>query len=214
MWTLHWFEAKGDLGAWKSTLAAEIEATRAIVAGFVAPPRLDILIQRGAGVIEEIGIGGYSFDATSLTLTIDPDNPRFSCSLTDGTLRRQVAHEVHHCLRWAGPGYGRTLGEAMVSEGLAGQFAGRLFRSPPEPWERAVEPSLADLLLPDPETLAAPHYDHGAWFFGRGGYPRWLGYTLGYRMAGAWLQSRPEVDAHTFVNVPAVEVLASWSGTR
>ena len=59
-------------------------------------------------------------------LTLDPDNPQFATCISDGTLRRQVAHEVHHCLRMAGPGYGRVLGEALVSEGLAGHFTRRL----------------------------------------------------------------------------------------
>jgi hypothetical protein len=72
------------------------------------------------------------------SLTLDPDNPNFERSLGDGDLRRTIAHEVHHCMRMAGPGYGWTLGEALVSEGLAGQFVHRLFGSPPEPWECAV----------------------------------------------------------------------------
>lgn len=33
-----------------------------------------------------------------------------------------VAHELHHIKRWRGPGYGRTWGESMVSEGLALKF--------------------------------------------------------------------------------------------
>lgn len=72
------------------------------------------------------------------SLTIDPANPNFAHSLRDGDLRRAVAHEAHRCMRMAGPGYGWSLGEALVSEGLAGHFASRLFDSPPAPWECAV----------------------------------------------------------------------------
>ena len=212
MWTLHWLEAKGDLGPWKGQISSEIEATREVVADFVRPPRVDILIQRGRWVIQEIGLAGRTFDATLMALTIDPESPNFAASLSDGALRRQVAHEIHHCLRWAGPGYGRTLGEALVSEGLAGQFVGHLFGTPPEIWERAVEPATADLLFPDAVSLRAPRYDHMAWFYGTGGYPKWLGYTIGYRMAGAWLRSRANIDPQTFIAVPAADVLAA--GTR
>ncbi|MFX5570653.1 DUF2268 domain-containing putative Zn-dependent protease [Acinetobacter baumannii] len=27
-------------------------------------------------------------------------------------------------------------------------------------------------------------HDHGAWFFGTGALPRWVGYSLGYQMVG------------------------------
>src|SRR5215813_6028282 len=137
-WTIHWLEASGDLRPWRPSIAAEIEATRGIVGSLVTPPRLDILVERSSRVIAEIGMVGHAYRHSLFSLSVDPDNPRFEPSLHDGTLRRQVAHEVHHCLRYAGPGYGKTLGEAMVSEGLAGQFASRLFGSPPEPWERVA----------------------------------------------------------------------------
>lgn len=35
--------------------------------------------------------------------------------LENGTLVRQIVHEVHHCLRMRGPGYGWTLGYQMVA---------------------------------------------------------------------------------------------------
>nr|WP_274517589.1 DUF2268 domain-containing putative Zn-dependent protease [Pseudomonas sp. GM18] len=64
-------------------------------------------------------------------MTLDPDNPNLLPSLRTGTLHRQIVHEVHHCLRIAGPGYGWTLGEALVSEGLAGQFVRHLLGKRP-----------------------------------------------------------------------------------
>jgi hypothetical protein len=107
-----------------------------------------------------------------------------------GDLRRTVAHEVHHCLRMAGPGYGWTLGEALVSEGLAGRFVSRLFGSPSESWECAVSDEERRANLPDNTTLLSTGHDHLAWFFGFGGcHPRWLGYTLGYRIVGDWLDA-------------------------
>jgi hypothetical protein len=211
-WTIHWLEATGDLQPWRQPIATEIEATRGIVSSLVTAPRLDILVERSNRVIPEIGMVGHAYRHSLFSLTVDPDNSHFEPSLRDGTLRRQVAHEVHHCLRHAGPGYGRTLGEAMVSEGLAGHFATRLFNSPPEPWERAVDDIEAWRLFPDRDALASSTYDHNAWFFGVGGrYPRWLGYTLGYMLAGRWLRSVPEADGQTMVNVPAAKVLSAWS---
>jgi hypothetical protein len=214
-WSLHWLEAEGELAPWRSQIAAEIEATKTIIAGHIAPPRLDILVQHIPGwVIPEIGLVGHTYRRSLFSLTVDPANANFAPSLTDGTLRRQVAHEVHHCLRHAGPGHGRSLGEALVSEGLAGQFVTHLFAAQPEPWERAVEPAVANRLFPDNAALAAADYDHQAWFYGGGVYPRWLGYTLGYMIAQRWLDTAPEANATMLVNVTANEVLAAWTSAK
>jgi uncharacterized protein YjaZ len=172
-------------------------------------PSLDIMVQRLSGaVIPEIGMVGHAYRKRLFGLTLDPDNPHFPRCLEDGTLRRQVAHEVHHCLRMAAVGYGRTLGEALVSEGLAGRFASHLFGTPPEPWERAIDEAALRAHCPDAAALSTPGYDYAAWFFGASGqHPRWLGYTLGYRIAGDWLAATPGVEGDTWMNVPADAVL-------
>lgn len=212
-WTLHWLEAEGELETWRPRIAAEIAVTRDIVSRLITPPRLDVLVQRIPGwVIPEIGMAGHAHRRSLLSLTLDPDNPHFAGCLVDGTLRRQVAHEVHHCLRNAGPGYGHSLGEALVSEGLAGHFVTRLFGTPPELWERAVEPTKAVSLFPDADALASTSYNHEAWFFGSGGkYPRWLGYTLGYMIVGRWLEAKADVDGPTLVDIAAADVLSVWN---
>lgn len=215
-WQPHWLEASGDLGPWRDTIIAEIEIARHAIADLLPVPPLDILVQRAAGavaVIPNIGMVGHAYRAGLFALTVDPNNPNFERALSDGTLRRQVAHEAHHCLRMAGRGYGRTLGKALVSEGLAGRFTGHLFGTPPEPWERAVTPDVLKAHLPDADALAGKDYGHHAWFYGMGGrYPRWLGYTLGYEIVGDWLAATPEVSGDMWVNVPAKEVLAAARG--
>jgi hypothetical protein len=193
-------------------IAAEVSATYASVSRLITPPRLDILVQRRGMVIPEIGMVGQAYRKGLFALTLDPNNPHFTGCLGDGTLRRQVAHEVHHCLRMGGPGYGRTLAEALVSEGLAGHFSRWLFNNPPEPWEYAVTDDVLDAHRPDKETLSAKWYNHAEWFFGAGGRrPRWLGYTLGYRVVGDWLAGTPAVDGDLFVSVAAETVLTAAS---
>lgn len=214
-WHLHWLEAEGELTPWRDRIAVEIETARMAVAGVLPPFRLDILVERVAGaVIPEIGTTGRAYRPGLCSLTVDPLNPNFGPSLESGDIRRTIAHEVHHCRRFAGPGYGRTLGEAIVSEGLAGQFAGRLFDAPPEPWECALDDTALRAHLPSAAELRAPNQDHAGWFFGAGGrHPRWLGYTLGYRIVGDWLAANPVLDGETWVTVPAAVVLAAsaWS---
>lgn len=213
-WQLHWLEAEGGLQDWQGQIVSEIETARDVIARLVAIPRLDILLQRVKGaVIPEIGMLGRAYRKSLLSITFDPSNRNFSACVSNGTLCRQVAHEVHHCLRMAGPGYGRSLGEALVSEGLAGQFVSMLFGSPPEPWECAVDDTVLCANLPDPAVLSAGGYDHAAWFFGTDrDRPRWFGYTLGYRLVGLWLDRVNNVDGPTWVSVSAATVLSETWG--
>ncbi|XCY77627.1 DUF2268 domain-containing putative Zn-dependent protease [Pseudomonas sp. CBR-F] len=140
-WTLHWLEASGSLAQFRPELIREFEVAYEAIAQLLPPPRLDILIQRLPGeILPELGLMGRAYRSTMFSMTLDPDNPNFLTSLRSGALRRHVVHEVHHCLRMAGPGYGWTLGEAMVSEGLAGQFVRQVLGSEPELWERALAP--------------------------------------------------------------------------
>ena len=205
------FTCHDALTPWRAQILSEIEATRESIAMLVPTPALSVELRHAPDwVIPEIGMAGFCQGAGTFTLSFDPGNRQFTPSLADGTLRRQVAHEVHHCLRNAGPGYGPSLGEALVSEGLAGQFVNRLYGTPPEPWEKAVAPRDAWRFLPDDKTLGLPMYDHNAWFFGTGGtYPRWLGYTLGYLLAGRWRALEPEANGERLVNVSAADVITA-----
>lgn len=207
-WTLHWLEASGTLDDVRRDLLQNFEAAYATISKLMRPPRLDVLVQRLAGqTIPEMGIVGRAYRSTLFAMTVDPDNPNFAPSLQDGALHRQIVHEIHHCLRMAGPGYGWTLGEALVSEGLAGQFVRRLLGTEPEPWESAVSPEALRKAPVDMKTLGATNYDHPSWFYGTGARARWLGYTLGYQMARCWLETVGEIDAATWINVPAKTII-------
>ncbi len=210
-WTLHWLEAEGSLGAWRHAIENEILATREAIADVLTPPRLDVLIQYLPGmVIPEIGWVGHAYRHSLFSLQCDPGNENFEPSLSNGAVRRQVAHEVHHCLRMSGPGYGRTLGEAVVSEGLAGHFVRLLYDNSPEPWECGLGEDELKQHLPGREDLHATEYDHAAWFFGAGGRrPRWVGYSLGYVLVRHWLDNQPGIGIDTLINVDASTVLSA-----
>lgn len=118
------------------------------------------------------------------------------CTCLTRILDRLIAHELNHVLRWDSVGYGKTLGKALVSEGLAGQFAKQLFGSPPELWEDAASPEKLSCYLARAETLwDDPSYDHDEWFFGSKDIPRWAGYTLGYQIVGEYLRHHPSATA-------------------
>ena len=209
---VHWLEAEGDLGPWRSRIAAKIEATReGFLARAVPPPPFDILIQRVAGaVVPETGMVGHAYREGLVALTLELDNPHLAVALRDGAVRRQMAHEVHYCMHVAGRGYDRTQGEVLVSEVLAGRFTGWLFESLPEPWEQVVEEDALRAHTPNAAILQAPDDDYAVWFFGVGGrLSRWFGYLIGYRLADEWLTTEGGMDGDACVNVPADVVRAT-----
>ena len=186
MWTID--EVSPTVRPHAEPIATAIQAVFDRVAALAEPRPIAFSLKADRSrVIQRLGHGGFCGDAGTIRLFFDPRNPEMARYL-GLELERTIAHEYHHALRWAGPGYGAKLGAQLVSEGLAGQFVRQLYASPPEPWERALDPD-------DLEPWRAKAYDafdardhgHANWFFGANGNPPWLGYTLGYDLVGRYM---------------------------
>ncbi len=69
-----------------------------------------------AGSIPEVGVGGCTDSHGDVFISID-DTPRGGLRAALSTwIPATVAHELHHSSRTrTGPGYGTTLGDALVS---------------------------------------------------------------------------------------------------
>lgn len=147
------------------------------------------------------GIGGRGLSGTEVELVVAPSLPS---STVAARLPSLAAHEFHHAARFRGPGYGNTLLQAMVSEGLADHYASELFGEPLPPWVMAL--SEADLLLwldRARPRFDSTTYNHSAWFFGTGNVPNWTGYTIGFRLVGDYLAAHPGSTAASLVNLGA-----------
>ena len=155
------------------------------------------------GVIPEIGISGSCPQPGLILLTIDPNNKTLGKSLGN-PLERMIAHELHHALRRETVGYGKTLLEALVSEGLAGHFSQELYGNDPEPWESALSNrnlrNIAKLALSEADSYK---YDHQTWFFGDGYLPKWSGYTLGWKITQDLPGELNGLKYSQFISVPA-----------
>jgi len=150
------------------------------------------------------GVGGFAPNGRAIEIHINPDFPDLETILRE-RVPLTVAHELHHATRWRGPGYGSTLLEWMISEGLADHFAVELLGVPLPPWSRAFPESETSAFLAQarPE-LDSTRFDSGAWFFGtRADLPRWTGYTLGYRLVENYQAANPGSSAADLVNTPA-----------
>jgi uncharacterized protein YjaZ len=150
------------------------------------------------------GVGGFTPSGQSVEIYVDPAFPGLA-QLLPARLPPLAAHELHHAKRWRGPGYGRTLGEALVSEGLADRFSIELLGAPVPPWSDALprDETAHFLDLARPELDSAT-YDHSRWFFGTSPtLPRWTGYTLGFRLVESYQAGHPGASAAQLVDTPA-----------
>lgn len=208
IWFLHWLTASGGLEEFQQRISIEIAEAFRTLEHFVSPPKLDILLDRSKHTIPEIGILGQAHNNMLFSLNFDPGNPNLRPNLINGTLQRQLLHEIHHCMRMAGPGYGWTLGEALVSEGLAGHFVQYLMNTPSELWEHAVNIDVLKAHRPSVAELQSIDYNHAEWFFGRGHIPRWLGYSIGFEFVRLWRETIRPVTQDQWINTPSNEILA------
>ena len=64
------------------------------------------------------GMSGAAPNTDQVYILLDPDHPRLVKSLSEETIAT-VAHEYHHTLRKRTTGFGASLFDALVSEGLA-----------------------------------------------------------------------------------------------
>lgn len=90
-----------------------------------------------------------------------------------------INHELHHMARWQNPGYGRTLGGALLSEGLATYYEEQV-SGWSSPWSKAAPAK--DAISAAVKDWDDKGYNHSEWFLA-GPYGKWTGYGLGYRLA-------------------------------
>jgi Predicted Zn-dependent protease (DUF2268) len=192
-WSIHLLNARGKLDGYVGRVTRALARAEADLRDVCHSVMVDIIVRAAEGPQPpEFAVLGWSFQAGKIELKLDIHNPNLGAVL-EPALRKTVFHEFHHVLRWDGPGYGETLGEALVSEGLAQHFVHQLEACAPEPWEIAVPRSRLKEYAPKAgASYDDSEYSHSEWFFGSGDLPNWLGYSLGHRLVGDYLRDHPE----------------------
>jgi hypothetical protein len=157
-----------------------------------------------AGAIPGLGFGGFNPSAQEVILSFDPNAAVLDRSIRED-LGPTVAHELHHALRRRTVGYGSTLLQAMVTEGLADHFAIEVLASGPPIWSKALDRETTSVMRSraEEEWNRSP-YDHARWFYGtEPSIPRWTGYTVGFDLVEAYLADDPTRRASDLVDEPA-----------
>jgi len=203
MWKI--IEVSPTVEPYQNQISALMDAVRVRVSTVAKPKKMNFILKADPSRTLDIhGFGGFCCDPDLIQLSFNPKNPNMELHF-DETLERVIAHEYHHALRSAGPGYGAKLGSALSAEGLAGHFGKQLYQSAPEPWEALTAKELLPWRDEAYENFDSTSHGHANWFFGTGDYPHWLGYSLGYDMIGRYLTNHKDETALSLAGAPSTE---------
>ena len=195
----HILTASKDIIPFKAEFKGVTESAVVSVKKLLPIKDVDIIFYNNPGATfyegEMGGIGGFTQDAHTMFISLNPRHPNFKNAL-ENELFFMLAHELNHTIRWQKQVEGDTLLEAMIFEGLADHFA-------MEVTGRRKLTSYSDALTPEQkktftkkakEVWKKPTYNHKEWFYGSAPdiIPRWTGYTLGYDLVANYLQAHPE----------------------
>lgn len=205
--SLHIVNARHQLSGIADWLSERLFDAFALSAKHLPLLDTDVILRAGKAVIQEKGHLGYAPESGLIYVTVDPENPALRANRSQ-SLERMLAHELHHSSRWDGPGYGKTLGEALVSEGLAGHFAEEAYGGEREPWERLSASTLRPFCLKAQSDWQSADYNHDEWFFGSQKIPAWVGYSIGYELVGRYLVAHGDARASNLVHADAADFRA------
>jgi uncharacterized protein YjaZ len=199
---LHVLDARGTLSALRGRVEAAFSDSVQRVALLLPIANVDVVVSCSKFVVPETGFAGFCPSADVLYISIDPENPNLLPNF-DVEFLATLGHELHHCMRNGGPGYGRTLGEALVSEGLACHFETELRGGASPFYARALDASSLRALRERAHTERNSPYKHRAWFFGSPeGIPMYAGYSVGFSIVAPYID-RHGIPASRLWNAPS-----------
>jgi Predicted Zn-dependent protease (DUF2268) len=124
-------------------------------------------------------------------------------------LPRTLSHEVDHSVRiLAGPGFGQSLLQQIISEGISSVFDEAAFPGPPNPWDRAISPGQECALWRTATPRLGNPGLYDLWMFGGDGVPHWTGLTIGYDIVTDYRDRHPQVSWPALTAMSAAAILA------
>jgi hypothetical protein len=159
------------------------------------------------GAIPEIGVGGHTDLRGTVHLSWDPTRVAVRRDLL-AWIPLIVAHELHHSSRFRAGAGGNTLGDVIVSEGLADRFAHEVYpRAQHSPWDHALTKEQEHAYWKRVRPLLQARIEPSVFWGDNGRFPEWAGYTVGYDIVGRYLTAH-HVRAAALVTVKAKTILA------
>jgi uncharacterized protein YjaZ len=207
---LHILNADRSLDAWAQRIELAFSASIALVSSRIPVGDVDVVVYNDHEyVVPELGVSGFCTSPRRLYLPLDVDHPNLSTTF-ERVFQSFLAHELHHCARRRIDGFAETLGQALVTEGLACCFEAELpGGSVPIYATRIAGRELVDLAVQAEAERELPLSGYGKWFFGEREpeIPNHAGYTLGYELVSKWLRRHGQTAASCYA-IRASQVFA------
>lgn len=208
---LHIFNAKGRLTPYIEDSKKSLKEIQSRLPKNFPIDNLDIgIFDSPETSIPELGLGGHTLNPNYISISIDPEKSSLKSFFKD-ELIDTLAHEFHHVARWRAVGYGETLLEAIVSEGLADCFANEITgRSELHLWSKALNKKQINFFLNEAKKeFNNKKYSHQDWFFGSKNkkIPRWTGYSLGYYLVKEYLEKHPNESGASLYKINSKEFI-------
>jgi uncharacterized protein YjaZ len=161
-------------------------------------------------VIPETGVGGYTISGEWFFVYINPMcSEKNIADMINKLIPGIVYHEMNHIARWNSAGYGTTLPDTMISEGLANIFAIDKWGKDKPLWSNYTKREIKLLLdiFQQRNKKDDVNYDHGEWFYGSGKLPRWIGYKLGSYLIRSVRLNHPEIGWEELVKMTSEKLI-------
>ncbi len=178
-------------------------------------PETEVVVQVAPEhAVGKYGIGGFTDPKAGRVYISLDDGFRDLGASIEGLFDRLLAHELHHALRIIeGPGYGKTVGEEVITEGLADVFVTEAF---PDEGPLSVAVDLSGAELDEVFRVFRREVDrrygrsgHARWFYGSAELPPNAGYSLGFDLVKRYIDEKGR-SAGEMVLVPAGVILEEF----
>lgn len=162
-------------------------------------------------VIPGIGVSGYTPYHDWIQIKIDPTGQNFQ-KIIERYVSATVYHEMHHAARWSSVGYGKSLTEVIVTEGLATVYQEEKWGKFDAPWSAYTDDEIENFLgiyrKRAHEDVHYGHVAHAKWFFGgTPEIPKWLGYKVGVYLIREVKKRNRDVTAKILINTDADKII-------
>ena len=154
-------------------------------------------------MIPQLGITGSAIGKSCIEIKIDFSRKDLD-KIIEIEIPATIYHELSHLVRENKLGYGNTLLDSMVSEGVTCYIEKSVI--PREiPYIQPIKDE-ESFWLKAKESFHDPKYNHSVWFFGAGELPNWIGYRLGYLLVEKYMQ-KYDKELSELSLIPSKEIL-------
>ncbi len=157
--------------------------------------------------IPEQGVGGRCGEADTILIFIDPKHKNGIIHNVKQWMPSAIAHEMCHARRYATWPVAKTLGEALVDEGLPSMFEEFMYSDIDVPYAHNLDSQELSLIWKKAKPiLKSEDFNRDDWFYGGNGIKKWTGYSLGYDMVRQYMAKRNIKNPAAIVEVKAEEI--------